>query len=307
MRPRTLVFFFYALGAFLLGACTKNSSPKTIYDTVTVTKTDTVQLPPPDDTPNLTGGLILYLPFTNGSFADSSGLGSAVTAFGGAALGYDMHGYAQSAFNSAGNGAALLVANNGTDFFVDTAFSISFDFMIRSTPFYSGGGNFNGLQTLLSIVNFSNGNSPTFDVGFVDPSAPTSLAFDVNPSTNSCGTSGQNPNNIWDTTSFTPQLGAWYNVICIFTNGTGSVYINGTLVSSKTVSLSASVLSCPDAQFVVGSWWGGTESTNGEIDEVRMYNRSLTLKQIAWLARNFQINSNSQRPGFMTGKAATVN
>jgi hypothetical protein len=54
-----------------VASCTKNSNPKTIYDTVTVTKTDTLQLPPPDDTPNLTMGLVLYLPFTNGSFADS--------------------------------------------------------------------------------------------------------------------------------------------------------------------------------------------------------------------------------------------
>src|ERR1700744_2363843 len=104
-----LVVLFVCAG--LMSACVKNSNPKTIYDTVIVTKTDTViqQLPPPNDTPNLTNGLVIYLPFTNGSYADSSGLNNTVTAVDGATLGYDMHGYAQSAYNGTGNGGYLMV------------------------------------------------------------------------------------------------------------------------------------------------------------------------------------------------------
>src|ERR1700722_1655547 len=152
MKCKNLSYLVLAISIGLF-ACTKNSNPKTIYDTVTVTKTDTVQVLPPTDTPNLTDGLVIYLPFTNGSFADSSGLNNTVTAVNGAALGYDMHGYAQSAYNGTGNGAYLMVANNGS-YKVDTAFAVSFDFMSRvNTGTYYCCGNYDGLPVFLSIVD----------------------------------------------------------------------------------------------------------------------------------------------------------
>jgi hypothetical protein len=291
----------------LLAACTKNSSPKTIYDTVTVTKTDTLQLPPPDDTPNLTNGLVLYLPFTNGSYADSSGLGNVVTAINGATLGYDMHGYAKSAFNETGNYAVLDVANNGS-YAVDTAFSVSLDFMIRSYPYYPGDGNYSGLQSLLSIAspNGPEATSITFNIGFGDPDVPTVFTFGVNGSNAVCGSTAPNPENVWDITSFTPQLGAWYNAICTYTQGIGSVYINGNLMVSKRVTSTDSALFCPDAHFTVGGVSGG-EAVNGEIDEVRFYNRTLTTQQIAWLSRNFQINSTARKPGLQRGGSPGLN
>src|ERR1700744_2718985 len=93
--------------------CVKSTNPAPpVTDTVTLVKTDTLLVPKIVDTPNLTNGLVLYLPF-NGSWADSSGNGNTVTAVGGAVLGYDLHGYANSAFNSTGNGARLVVSNNG--------------------------------------------------------------------------------------------------------------------------------------------------------------------------------------------------
>src|SRR5579863_918589 len=115
MKLRTLAFALLSAGLVFFFACDKvGNSPKTIYDTVTVTKTDTLVLPPSTDTPNLTNGLVLYLPFTNGSYADSSGLNNVVTALNGATLGYDMHGYAGSAFSETGTGGVLEVANNGS-------------------------------------------------------------------------------------------------------------------------------------------------------------------------------------------------
>jgi Concanavalin A-like lectin/glucanases superfamily len=275
-------------------ACTKNTNPTPpVTDTVTITKTDTLILPPPNDTPNLTNGLVLYLPF-NGSFADSSGLGNTITPVNGAALGYDMHGYAQSAFTSSGNGAALLVSNNGA-YAVDTAFSVSFDFMIRSNAYYYGGGNYSGLENFLSIVDNSNGNGPTFAVGLNIPGTPQYFNFGVNSSTSDCDSSGDdNPFNRDDTSKLIPQIGSWYNAICIFSHGTCSTYINGQLASSKT-GYTDSVLFCPNANFIIGAWWGGTESLNGELDEVRFYNRTLNPKQIAWLSRNFQPNSISTK------------
>src|SRR5215831_3215750 len=90
---------------FATVGCTKNDTPPPVHDTTTIIKHDTTKLTVIDtvqqklDTPDLKTGLVLYLNF-NGSFADSSGLNNTVLPLNGAALGYDMHGYASSAFNS---------------------------------------------------------------------------------------------------------------------------------------------------------------------------------------------------------------
>ena len=294
-------------------ACNKATNPQPpVTDTVIVTKTDTVVLPPPSDTPRtITNGLVLYLPF-NGSFADSSGNGNTVTPVGGATLDYDMHGYAQSAFNSPVNGAKLIVSNNGA-YQVDSAFTVSCDFMIRANAYFNGGYDFSGLMVFCSIVNVTTGAGPTFDFGLTLPSQPSNFAFGVNgaQSPDDCT---NNNNNGPDTsigvgagTSFIPQIGSWYNAICIFNKGTTSVYINGQLVNSVTNSSIPTAMFCSGANFVVGGWWNGgnsgEETINGKLDEVRMYNRALNPAEIAWLSRNFQPNSISTKAssGVKTG------
>jgi hypothetical protein len=291
MNPRILLPASGIITVVLAIACVKSSAPTPhVTDTVTVTKMDTLVLPPPNDTPNLTNGLVLYLPF-NGSFADSSGNGNTVTAIGGGTLGYDMHGYAQSAFSSTGNGERLVVSNNGV-YDVDTALSVSFDFMIR------GVANNNALQVFLSIVDTANGNGPTFNCGLNIPGAPNVFNFGANAASTGCDASGDNnPQNKYDTSTFSPVIGSWYNVILMYANGTQWIYINGQLISAKG-GFPPAVQVCPDANFVIGGWWNGDpKSINGELDEVRFYNKTLNAKQIAWLSRNFQPNSISTKAG----------
>ena len=287
-------------------ACNKATNPQPpVYDTVTVTNTDTLVLPPVSDTPNLTEGLVLYLPF-NGSFADSSGNNNTVTPLGGAALGYDLHGYANSAFSSTGKGGRLVVANNGS-YAVDTAFSLSFDFVFRSNTYYLGDGNYTGQMCFLSIVDTADGQGATFNCGLTSPTSLQDFTFWVNGASSNCdNTANNNPLDSVDVTSFAPQIGSWYNAICIFTKGKESVYINGHLISTATTPDSATLF-CPNTNFVVGAWWSGggnpsnLESLNGELDEVRMYNRTLTAQQIAWLSRNFQPTSTSLTRGVKKG------
>jgi hypothetical protein len=293
----------------MFSACQKaGGGSKTIYDTVTVTKTDTVQLPPPNDTLNLTNGLVLYLPFTNGSMADSSGNGNTVTAIGGDTLGYDMHGWAKSAFTSNGNGQYLLIGNNGSYTF-DTAFSLSLDFVIRSVPTFNGIG-VPGLMTLASLVDVSNGDGPMLHVGMVsyaESGVPQPLDLGINGAANGCDNIGSGgPAVLNDVTTFLPQVGSWYNLIVTFSSGSVNMYINGQNINSATANFT-SLLNCPDANFVIGGWWDGDpECINGAIDEVRVYNKTLSAQQIAWLARNFQIHSNSQQPGLHSGKLSTL-
>ena len=311
------IVFALGLSALVITVgCTKNGTlPPVVHDTTTIIKYDTTRLTDTVqqklDTPDLKTGLVLYLPF-NGSFADSSGLNQTVTPLNGAALGYDMHGYANSAFNSTGTGTVLQVTNNGS-YAVDTAFSLSFDFKLNIPAVYYGGYDFSGLETFVSIVDYNTGNGPTFNTGMIVPGEPQYFSWGVNGSAGTCSTYGAgNPTSVDDTTNFAPQIGAWYNCICIYSHGTISAYINGNLVGQKT-GLGTSALFCSNATLLVGGWWngisGGTsamENLRGSLDEVRFYNRTLTAKQIAWLSRNFQINSTKVAPTPQTGIGARL-
>ena len=289
--------------------CVKTNPGTTTHDTTVITKTDTLNTTTTDTVvpvpPDITTGLVVYLKF-NGNFADSSGLNNTVTAVGGASLGYDMHGYDTSAFTPNGSGQALLVTNNGS-YAVDTAFSVSFDFMIKNYAYIIGGGDYNGFETFASIVNYANGEGPTFSVGFNEENSPQYFNFGINSELSSCGsTTNTDPRAQSDTAyNFTPQLNTWYNAIAIFSHGVTSTYIDGQLVGYKTGGPD-SVLFCPNASLVIGSWWGGTENVNGGIDEFRFYNRTLTAPEIAYLGRNFQLNSNKQNPGVLKGKASSI-
>lgn len=278
--------------------CTKNTNPQPpVHDTVTVIHKDTIYIPQPVDSASLRNGLVLYLPF-NGSMADSSGNNNATTLVGGPVLDYDMHGYAQSAFSSPVDGARLEVTNS-KGIHLDTAFSISLDFMINANPFYNGGADFHNLPVFLSYVDPSTGKGPTFNVGLSVPTAPQFFTWNVNGAQGEdCSGYGGVPGfYISDTTNFIPQIGAWYNAVCTFTKNAVSVYINGKLINTRTNSQITSALFCPNSKFIVGGWWdggnSGSQSIRGKLDEVRVYNRTLTAKEVAYLSRNFQLNSTS--------------
>lgn len=283
-----------ALGLFVLSlaffiGCTKNTSPQPpVHDTVTVikndttTKTDTLYATKPDSTVNLTKGLMLYLPFS-GNIADSSGNGNLAQAVG-SVLTYDAHGYANNAFGSDGSGSEyILVTNNGSIQF-DTAYSLSFDFMINAAKF----------QTFMGFVNFSDGEGPTFSLGTTLPSLPYFDMGAIGGGDTVCNqTSLNNPTRLVDTTSFIPVPTSWYNMVATYNKGTLNIYENGQLIESKSV-VSPLAAFCTESQFVVGAWWqGDLESMNGKLDNIRLYNRVLTPHEIATLSSNYQVTSNS--------------
>jgi hypothetical protein len=315
-RSLAVAVSFVTSTLVVLSACTRTSVPiPVVHDTVTVVRHDTTVnidtlYGTPDPSINMKNGLVLYLPF-NGSFADSSGSGNTITAVGGATLDYDMHGYASSAFNATGAGERLIVGNNGA-YKVDTAFTVSCDFMLRSNAYYSGGYDFSGLQVFLSIVNVAAGTGPTFNIGMSVPAFPQYFTFNVcGAQGNDCSSYGANmAYNISDTSNFIPQLGAWYNVVCVFNKNITSIYVNGKLTSTQTNPNTASALFCTGSNFVVGGWWNGgnsgTENLRGKLDEVRFYNRPLNSHEIGWLARNFQPTSVRQAPGAQTGSGSRL-
>ena len=285
-----------AVGSII--ACTKNTTPTPpIHDTVTVikndtlikTKTDTLYATKPDSTVNLTRGLLLYLPFS-GNIADSSGNANPTTAVGNV-LTYDAHGYANSAFGATGNGAKVYVTNNGSIKF-DTAYSLSFGFMV----------NDNRTATYMSMVDPTTGKGPTFDIGTTFPTIPY-MDFGSEDISLTCDNYGTADNiNITDTTTFTPVPGSWYNAIGIYHTGSLQLYINGQLILSRK-GIGTKALLCPNSQIIIGAWWNSDpQFFSGKLDNIRLYNRVLTPNEIIQLSKNYQITSNSIRPGLRTNR-----
>ncbi len=287
----SLVFFFFVF----VYSCTKNASPttKTVTDTTVIVKTDTVTVhPPPDTTINLTKGLLLYLNF-NGNIADSSGNNNPTEAIGGNVLTYDAHGYANSAFGGNGNGQRIKVTNNGSIKF-DTAFSLSYDFMINAYQ----------QQVFVAMADLTNGYGPSF-VSCESVPGAENLSFFASDILASCDAVGpstaQDPGALTDTT-IVPQVNAWYNVINIYHKGTIQTYINGQLQHTSSGPGTADLL-CPNSQVVIGGWWDGVPlSVNGKMDEVRLYNRVLTPHEITTLSQHFQVTSESIKPALVTHK-----
>jgi Concanavalin A-like lectin/glucanases superfamily len=292
MRSILLFFLLCILSYGIFNSCSKGSNPSPpVYDTVTIVKTDTVA-PPPDPTVNLTKGLLVYLPF-NGSIADGSGNNNPTYAVG-IVLGYDAHGYPNSAFNGDGVQSHVVVQNNGSITF-DTAFSISFDFMINTST----------RQMLVAMVDTGTGLGPSWFDNLSTPGLPN-LGFWVNEDTASCDEPAegpaQDPGILSDTTAFVPQLNTWYNMISIYNKGTGWVYINGQLIGSKQAA-GTSILNCSTNSIMVGAWWNGDLiPLHGKLDEFRIYNRVLTPHEIVALTQYYQVTSEKVQPKAVQGR-----
>jgi len=280
----SVIFFFFFI------SCTKDNPQPPIHDTVTVikndttVKTDTVYGAKPDSTVNLTKGLLLYLNFS-GNIADSSGNNNPTYAVG-SVLTYDEHGYANNAFGATGNGEKIYVTNNGSIKF-DTAWSLSFAFMVNDSR----------TATYISMVDPVTGYAPSFIAGTALPGIPQ-LDLGTGDVSTGCSAYGTNNNiNVADTANFIPVAGSWYKFVGIYHRGSVSVYINGTLVGTKTGQGTAANL-CPNSQVIIGAWWNTQPlSMNGKLDNIRLYNRVLTPHEIAALSTNFQVTSNKQTPG----------
>lgn len=294
----TLIGMVVFLGLIASIGCTKNPVTPPVHDTVTVvkhdttTKNDTLYTARPDSTVNLTKGLLLYLPFS-GNIADSSGNNNPTTAYGNV-LTYDAHGYANNAFGATGNGEKIKVTNNGSIQF-DTAFTLSFGFSV----------NTNKQQSYISMVDPTTGEGPSFNVGNTYPYNTSLFCMGIGDSSIGCGNYGViNNYSIVDTSSWQPVPGAWYNCIAIYHLGALDIYINGVLMIHRQ-GLGHKVLCCPASKIVIGGWWDGNPpdnsmSLNGKLDNIRLYNRVVTPHEIAALSSNYQVGSNSVKPGLRT-------
>jgi Concanavalin A-like lectin/glucanases superfamily/Sulfatase-modifying factor enzyme 1/BspA type Leucine rich repeat region (6 copies) len=207
----------------------------------------------------LSNGLVAYYPF-NGDARDYSGNGRDASllfnngwGFTDGLIGFSLNceNNGNVTFGCYGSNNTPLVANN---------FSVSEWLYIPSSNSYtnewvylfSGWGDF-FLRIPISVSSNSVLNS--FDIG-----------------------SG-NQNNHWDLQSkYSIPLNEWFHVVVTHKNNSCSIYINGVLLSSFNGSNTLDI-----NNFVIGNSGGYQYPFVGKIDEVRIYNRSLSSNEVAGL------------------------
>jgi Concanavalin A-like lectin/glucanases superfamily len=229
---------------------------------------------PVDSDIKLSSGLLVYLPFT-GNIADSSGNGNLTTALNGASLTFDAKGNANSAFGGNGTGASVVLTNNGSIVF-DTAFSMSMNVVVNKIA----------TQMFITMVGYADAKGATLGLGTNQPGL-SNLIFGVTDSTALCNGQNFSSNTAIDTAAFIPQPNVWCNVINIYHKGVLQTYVNGKLNSTQTGGSTTAHI-CPNAQLIIGAGWGSNASINGNLDEIRLYNRVLNADEIGALSKIFQ-------------------
>jgi hypothetical protein len=76
----------------------------------------------------------------------------------------------------------------------------------------------------------------------------------------------------------TPSTGVWHHVVGTYDGETIRLYVD-SIEKANNTSPSGDLGIC-DRELTIGNWWGGGRAFNGSIDEVRIYNRSLSADEV---------------------------
>ncbi|HJW17462.1 MAG TPA: LamG domain-containing protein, partial [Flavisolibacter sp.] len=253
-------------------SCTKET---VVHDTTkvqihdTIWKSDVIRQ-------HINDSLWAYYPI-NGSTADSSGHNHTLVLNNGASLSYDKHGNEQSALNFNGNENYASIAD-GALFPTTGAFSVSLVVMPRvNKGLFFGKQDYNtakGSSFNVGIDNVINGDVTRFSI--------TSNASQICDQIPLNGYLLSNPN------AFNPF--AWYHIVITFKSGVMKLYVNGSLVNSRTIDVQT-ILGCPNSQFILANWWSGDHNGfDGKMNDIRIYTRTLSDIEAKYLFDKCSIN-----------------
>jgi hypothetical protein len=225
---------------------------------------------------HINDSLWAYYPI-NGNTTDLSGHNHTLVLNNGASLTYDKNGNVQSALDFNGNENYASIADGA--FFPNTStFSVSLVVMPRANK-----GLFFGKQ------DYNTANAASFNVGIDNVTNGEAARFSI--TTNQDQICSQAPVSgylLSNPSTFDPY--AWYQIVVTFDRGTMKLYINGTLVNSRTINLSA-INSCSNGQFILANWWSGDHNGfNGKMDDIRIYTRTLSDIEAKYLFNKCSIN-----------------
>jgi hypothetical protein len=215
-------------------------------------------------------GLRAYYPFT-GNANDVSGNNNNPV-FNNATLTADRFGNPNSAYSFNGSSSYMQIPNNAS---LNTNNKLSLSAWVKPMGFYSGPCHGNAVVT--------KGNSGTTPGLYA-------IWYDDNAGTNGANCSGPvNPavENFYGIGSMTPspgytpyiQTNQWYSVIVTYDGTTARLYINCEL--KHTVTQGGLTFNNADDLFIGKTFAAAFPYwVNGDIDEVRIYDRALTVDEV---------------------------
>ena len=229
---------------------------------------------PPCADADLEKGLLAYYPF-NGNANDVSGNGNNGVLKNGASFGADYIGRANKAATFDGFDDYIIVTDNGK--LNADEMTITAMVMVRST---------NRRHMILGKENFENASAVSWGIG-QSLDVTNKWEFAVANSNEDCTKQHVFDPSINISGPETLQAGRWYQVICTFGNGKQSLYVDGKLKASTNRDFQT-LKKCMASQLTIGGWWkNDIVSIDGNIDEVRLYNRVLSECEIAELSEIF--------------------
>ncbi|HYC30553.1 MAG TPA: LamG domain-containing protein [Chitinophagaceae bacterium] len=207
-----------------------------------------------------------YYPF-NGNANDESGNGNNATPKGGIALTTNRNDNANSAYLF--DGVDDYLELNGTASLDPQRLSISLWFMMDG----------NGKMQLIGNNDNADGY-PTLYGTTLNYFAP-GAHFMVRPP-NTCGTNSDAPNE-YVQANFSFTSGKWYCYAATYDGLKARIYVDGALIGEENISF-PTLAQCTGTTFKIGRWWNGDVlAFKGKIDEVRIYNRALSLDEVKML------------------------
>jgi hypothetical protein len=261
--------------------CTKTNTTRdtvTVLDTVTKTVTDTLLVTSYADSAgvHVWDSLWAYYPF-NGNTNDTSG-NNHVLALNGPRLGYDMYGNVNGSLAFTGGSGYAEIADGAN--FTTANYSIS---VFVQPKVVSG--------FYVSKAQWSNALGSTFNIG-VDPVYNTgTIKVNIATNTEVCtvipGPSYADTNYILLNPKGTVQPDSWYHVVYTMNNGVASLYINGVLANSYTLSNAG--YDCSGSPFILGNFWeqDNGPAFTGNMDELRIYDRAITAKEVQYIYKTY--------------------
>jgi Concanavalin A-like lectin/glucanases superfamily len=265
---------FFSVAFFTSTSCKKEIEiiKETIKDTVRLKDTirikDTINFA---DTTALKKGLVAWYPF-RGSLNDVSGNNLNGAFAGNAKLTLDERGLANNAVEFDGFGDAVVVGPS-SKFNMNDSVTIAFKFI--STIDIQR-------QNFIGFENYYAGNSTVFQIGKSTPASPLITGGIAIPGTYVCGNMPVASDVLGFATSFNPEENIWYHLAVTYTKTSLRVYINGVQISEVSTN-NKPFPYCANANLIIGSWWNfgsGGFSLNGKMDDVRIYSRLLSEKEI---------------------------
>ena len=95
-----------------------------------------------------------------------------------------------------------------------------------------------------------------------------------------------NPGWSWTNTGYVAPLGQWTHIAVVYDNAGGTIktYANGSLVHTFTGSLGTIGDALVDDDLRIGGRNANSQYFQGQIDEMTIYNRALTLSEVQQVA-----------------------